>query len=69
MMIDFKITSKLMNCYMEDCHGDYEKMSLIQKLCIDNLYHNLKPEQIYFLNKFKHSVFPKKHIGHYEIWF
>ena len=68
MMIDFKITSKLMNYYMEHCHGDCEKMSLIQKLCSDNLCDNLKPEQHYLLNKFKHSVLPKKRIGHYEIW-
>ena len=68
MMIDFKITSKLMNYNMEHCHGDYEKMSLIQKLCSDNLYDNLKPEQHYLLNKFNHSVLPKKRIGHYEIW-
>ena len=33
-----------MNYYMEHCYGDYEKMSLIQKLCSDNLYDNLKPE-------------------------
>ena len=59
MMIDFKITSKLMNYNMEHCHGDYGKMSLIQKLCSDNLCDNLKPEQHYLLNKFKHSVLPK----------
>ena len=47
MMIDFKITSKLTNYYMEHCHGDYEKMSLIQKLYSDTLYDNLKPEQHY----------------------
>ena len=57
-----------MSYSMEHCHGDYEKMSLIQKLCSDNLYDNLKPEQHYLLNKFKHSVLPKKRIGHYEIW-
>ena len=62
MLIDFKITFKLMNYNMEHCHGDYEKMSLIQKLCSDNLYDNLKPEQHYLLNKFKHSVLPKKNL-------
>ena len=40
-------------------HGDYKKMSLIQQLCSDNLYENLKPEQHYLYNKFKHSVLPK----------
>ena len=34
-------------------------MSLIQQLCPDNLYDNLKPEQHYLYNKFKHSVLPK----------
>ena len=69
MMIDFKITSKLMNYYMEHCHGDYKKMSLIHKSYSDNLDDNLKPEQHYLLNKFKHSVLPKKRIGHYGFGF
>ena len=60
-----------MNYYIEHCHGDYEKMSLIQKWCSENLYDNLKPEKHYLRNKFKHSVLPKNVLAIMDLafWF